>query len=86
MRKATETAAHATIRDYDNARLETLYPHTAQIIVAVRLAKDVQTCRALLAGDPVDPSRVHKNELENALKPGLVQLVRPIDVLHGKAA
>lgn len=76
-----DTTARTTIRDYDTARLEARYQHTTRIIVAIRLARDPDTCAALLAGDPVDPARVHKHELENALKPGLVQLVRPIDVL-----
>lgn len=82
MRQATTWQA---IRDYDAARLEQLWPHAERLQVAFRLAKDLAACEELLKGAPVDPGRVRQDELQKALEPRLVQLVRPIDVLHGRA-
>jgi hypothetical protein len=74
------------IDEYDAARLEALWPHPERIAVAMRLALDIEACEALMLGRPVDPSRLDPDELRRALEPGLVQLVRPIDVLHGRTA
>jgi hypothetical protein len=62
------------------------WPGGERLDTAWRLAKDIDTLEALLLGQPVDPARIHQDELQRALEPRLVQLVRPIDVLHGRAA
>lgn len=62
-------------------QLREAWPNAERLNVAWRLAKDLETCEALLLGQPVDPSRIDQNELERALEPRLVQLVRPIDQL-----
>lgn len=67
-------------------RLRERWPNGERLTIAWRLAKDLETLEALLLGQPVDPSRVNQDELQRALEPRLVQLVRPIDVLHGRAA
>jgi hypothetical protein len=67
-------------------QLRAAWPNAARLNVAWRLAKDVDTLEALLAGQPVDPERIHQGELERAFEPRLVQLVRPIDVLEVQAA
>lgn len=51
---------------------------------AFELALDPDACRDLLDGLPVDPDRVDKTALEHALAATLIQLVRPIDVVHGR--
>jgi hypothetical protein len=35
-----------------------------RVWVAMRLALDLDTCRSLLLGEPVDPSRLDSDELE----------------------
>lgn len=67
-------------------QLRERWPDTQRLIVAFRLAKDIDACEALLLGQAVDPARIHQDELQRALEPRLVQLVRPIDVLEGRAA
>jgi hypothetical protein len=67
-------------------QLRATWPNAARLNVAWRLAKDVDTLEALLLGQPVDPERIHQDELEQALEPRLVQLVRPIDILEVQAA
>lgn len=49
---------------------------------AIRLARDVDACCALLRGEPVDPSRVDSDELEFLKALRLVRLdFRAIDLL-----
>lgn len=58
----------------DWAALRAAYPHPQRIVVALRLATDLETCRALLNGEPVDPERLDKNELDRARNRRLVRL------------
>lgn len=62
-------------------QLRAKWPNAARLTVAWQLAKDIDTLEALLLGQAVDPVRIHQDELQRALEPRLVQLVRPIDVL-----
>lgn len=48
------------------------------------LAGSLDALEDLLLGVPVDPSRLNKDELAGAFEASLVQLVRPIDLLHGR--
>lgn len=73
--------------DYDAARLEQLYPHPERILVAFRLAQDVDTCSALLHGEPVDPGRIDLEQLRWAKQRLLVRLdLHAIDLLTKTAA
>lgn len=50
---------------------------------SMMLARDVDTCCALLRGDPVDPARLHRDWLRFASEHALVRLdVFAIDLLH----
>jgi hypothetical protein len=50
---------------------------------AIMLARDVDACRALLRGEPVDPARLDPDWLRTAAHFRLVRLdVRAIDLLH----
>ena len=70
------------LADYDDAVRAHRYPHPDRILVAMRLARDVETCKALLHGDPVDPDRLDKEQLGWAKNRGLVRLdLRAIDQL-----
>lgn len=55
--------------------------YTAAIDVALRVAKDLDACRDLLAGHAVDPERLDADGLEWAREQRWVQLARPIDQL-----
>jgi hypothetical protein len=53
---------------------------------AMQIAGDVETCAALLAGEPVDPARLRPEWLEYAAEFRLVRLdVCAIDLLHRRA-
>ncbi len=65
--------------------LAAAYPVPHKIRIALRLARDLEACRDLLAGVPVDPSRLHRAELEWAKRKTLVQLVAPLDLLERAA-
>jgi hypothetical protein len=68
--------------DYDQARRRARYPNPNRILVAMRLARDLQTCVALLQGEPVDADRLHANEVEQAKQRELVRLdFHAIDLL-----
>jgi hypothetical protein len=68
--------------DWDDARRRAHYPHPDRILVAMRLARDLDTCVALLQGEPVDPDRLHANEVEQAKQRELVRLdFHAIDLL-----
>lgn len=72
----------SVLAEYDAARLEQAYPHPERILVAIRLAKDIDTCQALLHGEPVDPDRLDKEQLKWAKHRRLVRLdLRAIDQL-----
>lgn len=60
--------------------LEHRWPNAHRIAWALRLSRDVETCRDLLAGRPVDPSRIDREELERAKARQLVQLVAPLEL------
>jgi hypothetical protein len=60
--------------DYDRARRQARYPHPERILVAMRLSRDLQTCVALLQGEPVDPDRLHPGEVRRAKQRELVRL------------
>src|SRR4051812_9958051 len=77
---------HQPITTEMMVQLRAKWPNAARLNVAWQLAKDIDTLEALLLGQPVDPTRIRQDELERALEPRLVQLVRPIDVLEGQAA
>jgi hypothetical protein len=48
---------------------------------AFRLALDLDTCRALLAGHMVDPSRIDPDGLRWAREKRMVQLRAPVETL-----
>lgn len=75
------TPAHA-------AALEQKYPHayTQRIQYALEVSLDLETCAALLRGEPVDPSRLDRQALERLKQRRLVQLVAPVDLLLPDAA
>ncbi len=73
------TGAHRLLLEWD-------YPDADRILLAMRLALDVNACEALLRGEPVDPSRLDPDELARARQKTLVQLVAPIDLLGDAAA
>jgi hypothetical protein len=53
---------------------------------AMQLARDVETCCALLDGDPVEPARLRADWLEYASEFQLVRLdVCAIDLFHRRA-
>jgi hypothetical protein len=50
--------------------------------VAMRLAKDLDACQSLLRGEPVDPARLHPDELAFMRRLRLVRLdVRALDLV-----
>lgn len=66
--------------------LRELWPNAQRLDVAWRLALDLRALEDLLAGGPIDPSRLDPDELEHAKQARLVELRRPIDVLGFGAA
>ena len=60
--------------------------YTAAIDVALRVALDLEACRDLLLGLPVDPGRLDPNGIAWARERGWVQLARPVDVLPLRTA
>lgn len=70
----------------DFERRERAWPNAERIAVALQLAADLETARALLRGEPVDPDRVNREALEWAREARWLRMVRPIDVLVGEAA
>lgn len=67
------------------AALRTRWLNYEQLAAAWRLACDVGTLDDLLAGRPVDPSRLDQDELAKAQRATLVRLVAPVDLLEGIA-
>lgn len=75
------------LKDINYDTLDERWPHPERLQVAFRLALDLDTCRALLDGDPVDPSRVDHRELRRARQRLLVRLdMHAIDLLTKEAA
>lgn len=72
------TGAEQTIIEYDRAQheadLRALRPFLNAARVAMWIARDLETCRDLLAGLPVDPDRLDQQELLNAKNRRLVRL------------
>lgn len=66
--------AHQLLDEWDRLTLEDRYPNPTRILVALRLATDLHTCRRLLQGDPVDPDRLDSGELRRARDRKLVRL------------
>ena len=55
------------------------YRDTTRLDVAFRLAKDVETCAAILAGLAVARERLDPDGLTWAMEPSYVQLLAPIE-------
>jgi hypothetical protein len=73
---------NAVLDDYDQARRQARYPHPERILIAMRLARDLDTCVALLQGEPVDPDRLDPDEVQQAKQRELVRLdFHAIDLL-----
>jgi len=58
----------------DWAELRQRYSNADRVAAAMALALDVETCAALLRGDPVEPARIDARELERARRRRLVRL------------
>jgi hypothetical protein len=73
---------NSILDDYDQARRHARYPHPERILIAMRLARDLDTCVALLQGEPVDPDRLDPDEVQRAKQRELVRLdFHAIDLL-----
>jgi hypothetical protein len=63
------------------------WPHPYRLVVAMRLARDVETCAELLCGEPVDPDRLDREALRWASERLLVRLdFHALDLLLEDAA
>ena len=63
------------------------WPHPYRLVVAMRLARDLETCRELLLGLPVDPDRLDPQVLRWASERLLVRLdFHALDLLLEEAA
>ena len=63
------------------------WPHPYRLVVAMRLARDVETCRELLLGLPVDPDRLDPEAVSWARERQLVRLdFCALDLLTEEAA
>ena len=79
-------SAHALLVEWDKLELEERWPHVGRLRVAIALARDLETCRALLLGDPVDPARVDRDALRRARDKKLVRLdLTELDLLTQRA-
>ena len=67
------------------AALRARWPDGTRLALAWRLARDIETCGALIAGRAVDRDRLDPTELKQAYEQRLVRLERPIDLLEGVA-
>lgn len=63
------------------AALADAYPDAQRLLVAFRLALDVEACADLLAGRAVDPARLDQGELVTARRKRLLTLTPAIDAL-----
>jgi len=52
------SGATDTIREYDQARREALWPDGDRLYRAICIAKDLATCNALLHGESVPDERI----------------------------
>ena len=77
--------AHAFLAEWDRLQREERWPHAGRLQVAIALARDLETCRALLCGEPVDPARVDRDALQRAKDQKLVRLdLSKLDLLIGE--
>ena len=71
------------IRSEDWDLLRFRYRSWRRVDLAIRLALDLDTCIALLGGEPVDPVNLDPRELSRASQTRLVRLdLRAIDLLE----
>jgi hypothetical protein len=69
------------------AALRERWPHPYRLVVAMRLARDVETCAELLLGLPLDPDRLDAEAVRWAGERLLVRLdFRALDLLLEEAA
>lgn len=68
------STAIEVLAEYDSAERAERYPHPRRILIAIRLANDLETCRELLQGTPVPPERLNQRELARARNKKLVRL------------
>lgn len=67
-------------------QLRERWPHPYRLVVAMRLAYDLETCRELLLGLPVDPDRLNAEAVRWASERLLVRLdFRALDLLLKEA-
>ena len=62
--------------------LERRWPDGQRLLAAFTLACDLDACRDLILGLPVDVARLDPGELQRARQAHLVQLRAPADLLH----
>ena len=58
------------------------WPNAERLSWAWRLARDPETCGALIAGHPVDQRRLDPDALLEARRRSLVQLRAPLELLN----
>ena len=63
---------HQPVTDLQWRVLADLYPSTHWILAAMRLAATVETCRALVAGEPVDRDLLDQDGVEWARERAVV--------------
>lgn len=68
-------------------QLRERWPHPYRLAVAMRLARDVETCAELLSGEPVDPDQLDPEAVRWATERLLVRLdFCALDLLLEEAA
>lgn len=67
-------------------KLRERWPDGERLATAWRLSRDLETCRDLLLGLPVDRSRLRVDALARAEESQLVRLERPIDLVDVREA
>lgn len=55
-------------------RLRAAYPNAERVYVALMLARNIDTCAALLRGEPVNPELLDRGQLERMRARKLVRL------------
>lgn len=79
--------AHEPITAEMRAQLAEAYPNAERVVVAMRLALDVEACAALLRDEPVAPERLSPVGLIWAQERCLVRLdLAALDLLTGREA
>ena len=73
---------YESITEEQWAALRERWPHPYRLVVAMRLARDGETCAELLRGEPVDPDRLDPEALRWARDRLLVRLdLHALDLL-----